>query len=56
MGNWDEKTLLIGIISPYLLVVGAHLVPETNIFAPENGWLEDEFPFGAKGIFSGASR
>ena len=19
---------------------------ETNIFAPENGWLEDEFPFG----------
>ena len=21
-------------------------LPETNIFAPENGWLEDEFPFG----------
>ena len=21
--------------------------------APEHGWLEDEFPFGAKGLFSG---
>ncbi len=21
-------------------------LPETNIFTPENGWLEDEFPFG----------
>ena len=27
-------------------------LPETNI-APENGWLEDEFPFG-EGLFSGA--
>ena len=23
-----------------------HTLPETNIFAPESGWLEDEFPFG----------
>ncbi len=23
-----------------------YTIPETNIFAPENGWLEDEFPFG----------
>ena len=30
-------------------------LPETNIFAPENGWLEDEIPFGAKGLFSGAN-
>ena len=21
-------------------------LPETNIFAPENGWLEDDFRFG----------
>ena len=27
-------------------------IPETNIFAPENGWLEDEFPFG-KAYFQG---
>ena len=27
--------------------------PETNIFAPQNGWLEDEFPFW-EGRFSGA--
>ena len=26
---------------------------ETNIFAPENGWLEYSFPFGALPIFSG---
>ena len=26
-------------------------LPETNIFAPENGWLEDEFPFGFRPIF-----
>ena len=25
---------------------GMYTLPETNIFAPENGWLEDEFPFG----------
>ena len=23
-----------------------HTLPETNIFAPKNGWLEDEFPIG----------
>ena len=29
-------------------------LPETNIFAPENGWLEDEsFPFGQKAYFQG---
>ena len=27
-------------------------LPETNIFAPENGWLEDYFPFG-KAYFQG---
>ena len=26
--------------------------PETNIFAPENGWLENEFPFGFQPIFN----
>ena len=33
-------------------------LPETNIFASENGWLEyvgiRSFPFGSKGLFSGA--
>ena len=28
-------------------------LPETNIFAPEIGWLEDYFPFGARPIFRG---
>ena len=28
-------------------------LPETNIFAPENPWLEDEFPFGARPLFRG---
>ena len=29
-------------------------LPETNSFAPENGWLaDDSFPFGAKGPISG---
>ena len=27
-------------------------LPKTNI-APENGWLEDDFPFGAWPIFRG---
>ena len=27
-------------------------LPETYIFAPENGWLEYSFPFGALPIFS----
>ena len=26
-------------------IVAEHTLPETHI-APENGWLEDEFPFG----------
>ena len=25
---------------------GIYTLPETNIFAPESGWLEDEFPLG----------
>ena len=28
-------------------------LPKTNIFAPKNGWLEDEFPIGARPIFRG---
>ena len=28
------------------------ILPETNIFAPENGWLEGEFPFGFRPIFT----
>ena len=27
------------------IVVDIYTLPETNI-APQNGWLEDEFPFG----------
>ena len=30
-------------------------LPKTNIFAPQNGWLEDCFLFGANGLFSGAN-
>ena len=26
MGNWGEKTLLIGVITPFTTIVGAHLV------------------------------
>ena len=26
--------------------VSFNALPETNIFEPENGWLEDWFPFG----------
>ena len=29
-----------------------HTLPKTNI-GPENGWLEDYFPFGARPIFKG---
>ena len=28
-------------------------LPETNSKSPENGWLEDEFPFGTRPIFRG---
>ena len=28
-------------------------LPETKIVAPENGWLEDSFPFGFRPIFRG---
>ena len=28
------------------LVIHGYTLPETNIFAPENGWLEYQFPFG----------
>ena len=31
-----------------------YTLPETNI-SPENGWLEDEFPFGARPIFRGVN-
>ena len=34
--------------------ISSHSLPETNSFAPENGWLEeDSFPF-EMGLFSGA--
>ena len=34
-----------------------YTLPETNIFAPENGWLEYflGLPFGARCLFSGAN-
>ena len=28
-------------------------LPETNIFAPENGWLEDEISYGIRAVFRG---
>ena len=31
-------------------------LPETNIFAPENGWLEYLFPFGTDVSFRECSR
>ena len=46
--------LKMGIFQPAMLPEGTHgkytALPETNI-APENGWLEDEFPFGFPPIF-----
>ena len=42
------KTLGMGKPAPSCLTL-----PETNIFALENVWLEDEFPFGARPIFRG---
>ena len=38
---WDSY----GLLSYYTSKNGT--LPETNIFAPENWWLEDSFPFGA---------
>ena len=32
--------------NPYTFMIILITLPETNIFAPENGWLEDDFPFG----------
>ncbi len=37
----------------WLRLVFQNTLPETNIFAPENGWLENSFPFGARPIFRG---
>ena len=41
--SWGEspKMIVINGMAPFM----GHKIPETNI-APENGWLEDEFPFG----------
>ena len=36
------------------VVLFAHTLPETNIFAPADGWLEDEISFW-DGLFSGAN-
>ena len=39
----------------WILIIAVLPSAETNI-APENGWLENSFPFGANGLFSGASQ
>ncbi len=36
----DMKVQWVGTTNSY------NTFPETNIFAPENGWLEDYFPIG----------
>ena len=36
----------IPIIHPEGGIILQMTLPKTNIFAPENGWLEDYFPFG----------
>ena len=36
-----------------MLDLGSVQLSETNRSLPENGWLEDEFPFGTLGLFSG---
>ena len=57
--KWKETILLEGSLFHFpdygrkgsLFDKGITL-PETNIFAPENGWLEyDSFPFGKPKIF-----
>ena len=40
---------------PYSKAVGYLGLPEANIFAPENGWLEDEIFLLGFGPFSGAN-
>ena len=55
LGTWDFSVLgkyfRDQVLKPTNFREGDTL-PETNIFAPENGWLEDEFPFG-KAYFQG---
>ena len=43
--------------NPWFSLCWGSTLPETNIFAPENGWLEYDrsFPFGALGLFSGVN-
>ena len=48
IGFWVKKSPLHVRFSPPICFT----LPETNI-APENGWLEEEFPFGARPIFRG---
>ena len=48
--NPEKKSRTIHTIVRYSIFT----LPETNI-APENGWLEYEFPFGARPIFRGYS-
>ena len=47
----EKKTKHIVVQPPHLTSV---TLPKTNI-APENGWLEDYFPFGARPIFRAKS-
>ena len=44
--NGPTTKTLCGIPFFKLASTNRDTLPETNIFAPENGWLEDYFPFG----------
>ena len=49
MGTTGTPYLNLSVLFDYIVTL-----PETNTFAPENGWLEDEISFW-DGLFSGAS-
>ena len=40
-------TIIFTIHFVFFHPIFGNILPETNIFAPENQWLEDEIPFGS---------
>ena len=44
-GRIESMLAAIWLLPPVQSLSSAFTLPKTNV-APENGWLEDEFPFG----------